>query len=89
VSIVTLQQQKSPAKSKDMRFVISCYFFSRLLAEILAADLSSFTRLGSFVATFLRLAAFPGLAAFFTVAFFFAGFALRVLADFFTIIARN
>jgi hypothetical protein len=57
----------------------STYFFSRLAADALAADLSSFA----------WLTAFPGLPAFFDDVLFFAGFTLADFADFFTIVARN
>ena len=55
------------------------YLFSRLAADALAADLSSFAELSPFL----------GLTAFFAVVLFFAGFAFGDLADFFTIVARN
>jgi hypothetical protein len=55
------------------------YFFSRLIADAFAADLSSFT----------RLASFPGLTLFFTGVFFFPGFAFGRLVDFFTMVLRN
>jgi len=58
---------------------ITCYFFSRLAADALAADLSSF----AWFSPLLRL------TAFFADVLFFAGFTFRDLADFFTIVARN
>jgi hypothetical protein len=57
----------------------SSYFFSRLAADALAADLSSFAWLSPFV----------GLTAFFADVLFFAGVTLADLGDFFTIVARN
>jgi hypothetical protein len=55
------------------------YFFSRLIADAFAADLSSFTMLVSF----------PGLTLFFAGVFFFPGFAFGCLVDFFTMVLRN
>lgn len=55
------------------------YLFSRLAADALAADLSSFSRLS----LVLRL------TAFFADGRFFAGFTFGDLVDFFTIVARK
>ena len=61
------------------------YFLSRLAADALAADLSSFA----------EFSPFPGLIAlfagglFFTDVLFFTGFTFGDLADFFAIVARN
>jgi hypothetical protein len=55
------------------------YLFSRLAADALAADLSSFSRLS----LFLRL------TAFFADVRFFTGFTFGDLVDFFTIVGRN
>jgi len=52
--------------------------FSRLAADALAADLSSFAWISPFL----------GLTAFFADVFFFAVFTFGDLADFFTIVAR-
>jgi hypothetical protein len=57
----------------------STYLFSRLAADALAADLSSFA----------WLSPFPGLTAFFGDVLFFVGFTFADLADFFTIVERN
>jgi hypothetical protein len=54
------------------------YLFSRLAADALAADLSSFAWLSPFL----------GLTAFFADVFVFAVFTFGDLADFFTIVAR-
>jgi hypothetical protein len=66
-------------------YLRDCYFLSRLAADALAADLSSFA----------ELSLFPGLAAlfagglFFADVLFFTGFTFGDLADFFAIVARN
>jgi hypothetical protein len=58
---------------------VSAYLLSRLAADALAADLSSFAWPSPFV----------GLTALFADVLFFAGFTFADFADFFTIVARN